>query len=355
MEELSQREAEVLELVGSHLSNPQIAERLYISVRTVESHVASLIRKVGVADRRALVAYAAEGNYSPEGVSDHVRSSRPAEATHTFLFTDVVGSTRLWQSDPATTSEQLQGDTAVIVAAVEAHAGRVFKTTGDGTCSVFASAPQALRAAADAQRALTLPARMAVHTGEAIERDGDYFGGALSRAARLVDAAHGGQVLVSGTAARVAGESLGQGLSLKPLGVHRLRDLEGPEPIFQLLAGGLQRDFPPLRTLQARHRLSVPRSSFIGRQAEREQLCPMVAEEALVTLTGTGGCGKTRLALEVASDLEGDFDEGVFFVDLSVVSDPSLVGELGGSWSWPKRRPACSITTSSARSTSFWA
>jgi hypothetical protein len=102
MHELSQPGGRGAGLVGSHLSNPQIAERLQISVRTVESHVASLIRKVGVADRRELVAYAAEGNCSPEGVSDHVRSSRPAEATHTFLFTDVVGSTRLWRSDPVT-------------------------------------------------------------------------------------------------------------------------------------------------------------------------------------------------------------------------------------------------------------
>jgi predicted ATPase/class 3 adenylate cyclase len=325
MEELSQREAEVLDLVGSHLSNPQIAERLYISVRTVESHVASLIRKLGVADRRALVAYAAKASRPATGAPSPAPSTRLAEATHTFLFSDVVGSTRLWQSDPATASEQLQADTAAISAAVQAHAGRVFKTTGDGTCSIFASVPEALWAAADAQRALRLPARLAVHTGEAIERDGDYFGGALSRVARLMDAAHGGQVLVSATAARVAGESLGQRLSLKQLGQHRLRDLEGPEPVFQLLAEGLQSDFPPLRTLRARTNLLAPRSSFIGRQAEREHLHQMVKAEALVTLTGIGGCGKTRLAIEVASGLEAEFANGVFLVDLSAVTDPSLV------------------------------
>jgi predicted ATPase len=248
-------------------------------------------------------------------------------ATHTFLFTDVVGSTRLWQSDPAKASQQLQAAAAVVARAVEDHDGRVFKTTGDGTCSVFSSVPQALWAAADAQRALSLPARMAVHTGEAIEAEGDFLGGTLSRCARLMDAAHGRQVAVSAAAARVAGESLGHGLSLKPLGDHRLRDLEDPDPVFQLLAEGLQSDFPPLRTLRARHNLPLPRSSFFGRQAERKQLQQMAVDDALVTLTGIGGCGKTRLALAVASDLEGDFDDGVFFVDLSTVSDPNLVGQ----------------------------
>jgi predicted ATPase/class 3 adenylate cyclase len=327
MEELSQREAEVLELVSQHLSNPQIAERLFISVRTVESHVASLIRKLGVTDRRALVAYAAEGNRPATGVPSPAPSSHSAEATHTFLFTDVVGSTRLWQSDPTNAPDQLQADATVIATVVEAHGGRVFKTTGDGTCSVFASVPQALWAAAESQQALTLPARMAVHTGEALERDGDFFGTALSRCARLMDAAHGGQVLVSAVAARVAGESPGQGIALKDLGQHGLRDLEGPEPVFELLAEGLQSDFPPLRTLRARHNLPLPRSSFIGRRAEREGLRQMILSEALVTLTGIGGCGKTRLGLQVASDLLGDFGDGVFFIDLSAVSDANLVGQ----------------------------
>ena len=138
---------------------------------------------------------------------------------------------------------------------------------------------------------------MAVHTGEAIEVDGDFFGGALSRCARLMGAAHGGQVLVSAAAARVAGESVGQALSLRLLGEHRLRDLEGAEPVFQLLAEGLQGDFPPLRTLRAGHNLPLARSSFIGRKADRERLHPIVISERLVTLTGIGGCGKTRLAL----------------------------------------------------------
>jgi predicted ATPase len=169
---------------------------------------------------------------------------------------------------------------------------------------------------------------MAIHTGEAIERDGDFFGAALSRCARLMEAAHGGQVLVSAASARVVAEALGQGISLKHLGEHRLRDLNGPEPVFQVLAEGLPTEFPPLRTLRvARHNLPVQRSSFIGREAEREQLRDMVASETLVTLTGIGGCGKTRLALEVAADVMAEVADGVFFVDLSAVSDPGLVGQ----------------------------
>ncbi len=330
MESASRREAEVFELVGRHLSNREIAEHLYISVRTVESHVASLIRKLGVADRRALVALASQGPAQAHKGGGEGRS--PAEATKTFLFTDVVGSTRLWQSDRARTSQLIGSDGNVIATAVQGHGGRVFKTTGDGTCSVFPLATEAVRAAVEAQPRLKLPVRMAIHTGEAIERDGDFFGAALSRCARLMEAAHGGQVLVSAASARVVAEALGQGISLKHLGQHRLRDLNGPEPVFQVLAEGLLTEFPPLRTLRvARHNLPVQRSSFIGRKAEREQLHDMVASETLVTLTGIGGCGKTRLALEVAADVMAEMADGAFFVDLSAVSDPGLVGQAVAS------------------------
>jgi predicted ATPase/class 3 adenylate cyclase len=312
-----------LELVGRHLSNREIAGRLYLSVRTVESHVASLIRKLGVADRRALAARASGAPASAPGGGGGL-----AGATQTFLFTDIAGATRLWQADRARTSLLVRSDGQVIAGAVEGHGGRVFQTAGEATCSVFPSATEAVRAAVDAQPRLELPVRMAVHTGEAVERDGDFFGPALSRCARLVEAAHGHQVLVSAASARVVAEALGPGVSLKPLGEHRLRDFEDPEPVFQVLADGLPAEFPPLRTLRvARHNLPLQRSSFIGRTAERAQVGALVVSEALVTLTGIGGCGKTRLALAVAADVLAALPGGVFFVDLAVVSDPGLVGQ----------------------------
>jgi predicted ATPase/class 3 adenylate cyclase len=346
MEELSQREAEVLELVGQHLSNPQIAERLYISVRTVESHVASLIRKLGVVDRRALLVYAAERNSSSTSASDPTVSSRlgagapsmPA-GTVTFLLTDIEGSTRLWEAHPADMDVALSRHDALLREAIESQGGMVVTSRGEGDSifAVFASAPSALEAAGVAQRRLdeekwpggiAIRVRMALHTGESDFRDGQYHGHVpINRCARLRGAAHGGQVLITRATRDLAAPHLRGGLELLDLGEQRLRDLEGSEQVFQLLAEGLRSDFPPLRSLRARTNLPLPRSSFIGRQAEREQLHRTVLSEALVTLTGIGGCGKTRLALAVASDLEGDFDDGVFFVDLSAVSDPTLVGQ----------------------------
>jgi predicted ATPase/class 3 adenylate cyclase len=346
MEELSKREAEVLDLVGRHLSNPQIAERLYISVRTVESHIASLIRKLGVVDRRALGVYAAERNFSSTRVSDPAASNQPGAGapampagTVTFLLTDIEGSTRLWEAHPGDMDVALSRHDALLREAIESHGGVVVTSRGEGDSifAVFGSAISALEAAGAAQRrideeswpeGIALRVRMALHTGEGDLRDGQYHGHVpINRCARLRGAAHGGQVLITRATRDLAAPHLRAGLELFDLGEHRLRDLEGPEQVFQLSAEGLRSDFPPLRTLRARTNLPLQRSSFIGRKTERQRLAQMVLSEALVTLTGIGGCGKTRLALEVASDVEGDFDDGVFFVDLSAVSDPTLVGQ----------------------------
>ncbi len=208
--------------------------------------------------------------------------------------------------------------------AVQAHQGSVFKHTGDGVCAVFPSVAEGVLTAVDAQRRLELPVRMAVHTGEAIERDGDYFGVALSRCARLMEAGHGGQVLLSGCSAGV----LGAAVAVRDLGEHRLRDLSEPERIFQVLAPGLRDGFPALRTLDAvRHNLPVVRSSFVGRERELVEVCERFESPSLLTLTGIGGCGKTRLGLEAAARLLDRFPQGVFFIDLAVVSDPELVGQ----------------------------
>jgi predicted ATPase/class 3 adenylate cyclase len=252
-------------------------------------------------------------------------------AAHTFLFTDVEGSTRRWTADPEGMSRRLVAHDRALSAAVEARGGRVFKHTGDGMCAVFASAGGAVQAAVEGQRALELPVRMAVHSGEAVHRDDDFFGIALSRCARLVEVAHGGQVLLSAAAALLV-DRPAAGIELRDLGEHRLRDLGGPEHIFQVVAPGLALEFPPLASLDTlRHNLPVLRSSFVGREAELTGLCEQLVAGRLVTLTGVGGSGKTRLALEAAARLAERFPQGVFFVDLAVVSDPELVGQAVAS------------------------
>jgi predicted ATPase len=243
--------------------------------------------------------------------------------TYTFLFTDVEGSTRRWEAQPKEMPALLAAHDAALVETIGTHRGTVFKHTGDGICAVFRSVSDAVSAAVEAQDKLELPVRMAVHTGEAIERNGDFFGVSLSRCARLMEAGHGGQILLSASAAR-----LGGGLELRELGEHRLRDLSEPERIFQVLAPELAQDFPALRTLDAvRHNLPVLRSSFIGREIELIEVCDRLESGPLVTLTGAGGCGKTRLSLEAAARLVDRFPQGLFFVDLAVLSDPELVGQ----------------------------
>jgi predicted ATPase/class 3 adenylate cyclase len=250
---------------------------------------------------------------------------------HTFLFTDVEGSTRRWQAHPEAMPAQLAAHDKALSEAVGLHRGRVFKHTGDGICAVFDSVRNAVSAAVDAQRTLELPVRMAVHSGEAIERDRDFFGVSLSRCARLMEAAHGGQVLLSASSALVA-DRLGPGIELRDLGEHRLRDLREPERIFQVFAAGLAREFPALRSLDAgRHNLPIVRSSFVGRELELVDVCERVSAGRLVTLTGIGGCGKTRLALAAAARLIDRFSQGVFFVELAVLSDPGLLGQAVAS------------------------
>jgi class 3 adenylate cyclase len=156
-------------------------------------------------------------------------TATPSGETHTFLFTDVEGRTRRWQSDAEDMAAALASRDRVLSAAVETRGATIFKSVGDGICAVFPSVVEAVRAAVDAQCQLTLPVRVAVHTGEARERDGDFFGVTLSHCARLLDTGHGGQVLVSASAVSVAGDEWGPNIGLRDLGEHRLRDLGEPE------------------------------------------------------------------------------------------------------------------------------
>jgi predicted ATPase len=239
----------------------------------------------------------------------------------TFLFTDVEGSTRRWEADADAMRTALAAHDEVLRGVIQAHGGWLFKHTGDGVCAAFASPKAAVDAATDAQRALELPVRMGLATGEAEVRDGDYFGAVLNRAARVMAAGHGGQILLAESTA-----GLLTGVELVDLGPRRLRDVPMPVGVFQVRAAGLREEFPGLRALDTTPgNLRLAASSFIGRESEVAELQDAVKAHRLVTLTGVGGVGKTRLALEVAARLADEFPDGVWLFELAALADPAAV------------------------------
>src|ERR671911_375615 len=221
----------------------------------------------------------------------------------------------------------------ILRVAIEQHGGYVFKTVGDAFFSVFPTAPDALKAALESQRRLLssewdetepLRVRMALHVGVAEERDRDYFGPPVNRVARLMSAAHGGQVLLSLPAQELVRDQLPAQTSLRDLGQHRLKDLFRPERVFQLLAPELPSEFPPLRTLDAyRNNLPIQPTPLIGREKEVAEVCERLrsSEVRLLTLTGTGGTGKTRVGLQAAAEVLEEYEDGVFFVSLAAIID----------------------------------
>ena len=253
-------------------------------------------------------------------VGERHSASASRSGVMTFLFTGIEGSTGRWEREPDNMRQALAEHDRALHGAIGRHGGSIFKHTGDGLCAVFSTPRGALDAAVEAQRCLVLPVRMGVATGEAEQRDGDFFGPILNRVARIMAAGHGGQVLVaSATAALVAG------FDLVDLGIHRLRDLVDPVDLFQLHADGLASEFPALRTTE-RHRGNLPRaaSSFVGRQRELEAVRTALSEHRLVTIIGVGGMGKTRLALEAAATLD-ELPDGAWLVELGGVNDPDQV------------------------------
>jgi predicted ATPase/class 3 adenylate cyclase len=261
----------------------------------------------------------------------------PPTGTVTFLFTDIEGSTAMWERSPQAMQAALARHDELLRLAIEQHGGYVFKTVGDAFCCAFPTALDALEAALEAQRLLLkerwaesdpLKVRMALHMGAAEERDGDYFGPPVNRVARLLSAAHGGQVLLSLPTHEMVRDQLPAGMSLAELGEHRLKDLFRPERVFQLLAPGLPVEFPPLRTLDAyRNNLPLQPTPLIGREKEVAEVCDLLRgeETRLLTLTGPGGIGKTRVALQAAADLLEDFPDGTFFVPLATVTETELL------------------------------
>jgi class 3 adenylate cyclase len=257
--------------------------------------------------------------------------------TVTFLFTDIAGSTALWERDRAAMRQAVDRQLAILQSLTTAHHGVLYKTVGDGTQTAFASAEDALQAAVASQRALVaedwgelgpIRVRMALHAGMAEPQDGDYLAASLNRLARLLDAAHGEQILLSSTVAGLAREALPEGVTLKALGEYRLRDILQPEDIFQLCHPELRQDFPPLNTPgHLPHNLPTHPTPFLGREREIDEAVALLLrpDVRLVTLTGPGGVGKTRLALRVAAELLESFPAGVFMVDLARLTDPALV------------------------------
>jgi predicted ATPase/class 3 adenylate cyclase len=254
----------------------------------------------------------------------------------TFLFTDLVGSTRSWDREPVLMERAVAEHDVVLGAAVTSHGGRVLKGTGDGVLAVFEDALDALMAAVDLQRRMAevrwptsepLSVRVGLHAGSAYERDGDYFGTTLNRAARLMSIAHGGQILVSEAATVVARDGCPAEVELVDLGEHRLRDLSRPERVFQVCAPGLRASFPTLRSLDAAALGNLPLqvSSFVGRDDELRSLSKALGSVRVVTLRGVGGVGKTRLALQVAAERVEDYPDGAWLCELAPIRDPAAV------------------------------
>jgi predicted ATPase/class 3 adenylate cyclase len=260
----------------------------------------------------------------------------PPTGTVTFLFTDIEGSTKLWEHDAPAMQVALTRHDEILKGAIEERGGYVFKTVGDAFCCAFLTAPDALKAALEIQRRLLssdreesgpLRVRMALHTGAAEERDGDYFGPPVNRVARLMSAAHGGQVLLSLPTQELVRDQLPAGTILRDLGERRLKDLFRPERVFQLVSPDLPSEFPPLRTLEVyRNNLPLQPTPLIGREKEVAQVCDLLHsdETRLLTLTGPGGTGKTRLALQATADLLDDFPDGTFFAQLATLTESEM-------------------------------
>jgi predicted ATPase/class 3 adenylate cyclase len=250
------------------------------------------------------------------------------------LFTDIQGSTKLWEEHREAMNLALRRHDQLMRQAIQAHHGYVFKTIGDAFCVAFASATDAMIATLQAQQSLhaqnwgetLIKVRMGLHTGEAHEREGDYFGPTLNRTARLMSIGHGGQVLLSQATQQLLTDTLPESTNLKDLGFHRLKDLSQPEHVYQLVHPDLPQQFPTLHSLSyLANNLPAQTTRFIGREIEIQKIAQLLDKSRLVMLTGIGGTGKTRLSLQVAAERIEQYADGVWFVELAPVSQPSLV------------------------------
>jgi predicted ATPase/class 3 adenylate cyclase len=262
------------------------------------------------------------------------RSPLPT-GTVTFLFSDIEGSTERWERYRGAMKSAVAHHEELVNAAITVHGGHVFKTVGDAFCAAFHTVPDAIAAALHAQQTLSkedfsavdgLKVRMALHTGLADERNGDYFGPTVNRVARLLSIGHGSQVLVSGAASDLAQGEMPSRATLRDLGAHRLKDLAHPEQVYQLLSPDLPAEFPPLRSLESLpNNLPLQVTLFLGREKDVIDIERRLAKTRLLTLVGTGGVGKTRLSLQIGAEVLDQYEDGVWFVELAPILDPDLI------------------------------
>ena len=352
--------------LAAGLSQEELAERARLSPRGVSDlergarinphpgTVRQLADALALSDTdRAAFFAAARGSAAPAPSAGPAAAPPPAPAllatqsrppvplpptgTVTFLFTDIDGSTKLLQRLGPRYADVLGDHQRLLRAAFAAHSGYEVDTQGDSFFVAFPTAPDALAAAAEATRALaahswpegvTVRIRMGLHAGAPRLVGDRYVGLDVHRAARIAASGHGGQILLSAPAAELARHDLPDGMTLRDLGVHRLKDLQHPERVYQAVLADLPADFPPLKALDARpHNLPVQTTPLLGREREVAALCVLVCRDdvRLVTLTGPGGIGKTRLSVQVAAEVLDGFPDGVWNVRLSRLTDPALV------------------------------
>ncbi len=257
----------------------------------------------------------------------------------TYLFADIESSTLLWEDHPDEMTTALARHDSIFSEAIEHSQGKLVKSTGDGGLAVFENVGDAVAAAVATQTALAhedwgptgpIRVRMGIHSGDSEARDGDYYGTAVNRAARIMAAGHGGQILMSGISSQSASDSMPPGTTLRDLGTHRLKDLTVPEHLHQLIHPDLQSDFPAPLTLDSRpHNLPLQSTEFLGRSSELAAISVMLEAPniRLLTIAGPGGAGKTRLGLQAAAEQFDRFNDGVFFTDLSMERDPDAAFE----------------------------
>jgi predicted ATPase/class 3 adenylate cyclase len=258
--------------------------------------------------------------------------------TVTFLFSDIEGSTERWETHLDAMKAAVARHDELMRAAIARYDGYIFKSLGDAFCSAFATAPNAVNAALDAQRALSaedflavrgLRVRMGLHTGHADERNADYFGTAVNRVSRLMSIGHGAQVLLSGATHALVQHEASRDRIFTDLGLHRLKDLAEPEHVWQVTLSGQSSDFPPLKSLDTLpNNLPIQVTSFRGREQDLEDLKVHIVEHRLVTLFGAGGIGKTRLAVQLGAEVLDRFPDGVWIADLAPITDPELVSSV---------------------------